>query len=147
MMAKAFLMGNVGTEPEIKEIREGRSFARFRVATEERWMGKDGEWTGRTHWFTVSAFGKTAERCATLKKGTLVWVAGRLQTSKSDDGRVWTEISAEEIRTIRKPREEAGDAQSGSDGHPMPFDRDDMPGYESSGGDSVPGPSGEDIPF
>jgi len=106
-MAKAFLIGNIGIVPEIKTTREGREYARFRVATEKRWLDKEGQWTGRTSWFTVIAFGKIVERCATLQKGMLVCVEGQLQTSKSEDGREWTEVSADQIKLLRKPREDA----------------------------------------
>lgn len=99
---KAIILGNLGKDPEIKYMGDGRPVARFSVATSESWTGKDGEKKEKTEWHRVVAWGKLAEICGEyLKKGRQVYVEGRIETRTWEDRdknqRTTTEINAQEV--------------------------------------------------
>ena len=80
---KVILVGHLGKDPETRFMPSGDAVANFSIATTEKWKDKDGEKQERTEWHRCSAFGKTAEVCGEyLKKGSLVFVEGKLQTRK-----------------------------------------------------------------
>lgn len=82
---KVILIGNLGNDPEVREF-DGRKVANFSVATNERYTKRDGSVSERTQWFRVSFWGKTAETVERyLKKGSQVYVEGRLSTSEYTD--------------------------------------------------------------
>lgn len=99
---KAIIVGNLGSDPELRETRGGGSVANFSIATNERWADKNGQAQERTEWHRIVTFGKTADNCAKyLAKGRQVYVEGRLQTNewKDKDGneRKTTEIVANNV--------------------------------------------------
>ncbi|MEE8410170.1 MAG: single-stranded DNA-binding protein [Myxococcota bacterium] len=100
---KVMLVGNLGHDPEIKQLDSGRSVCNFRIATTERWRKKEnGEVEERTEWHRVAAWGKQAEVVAKyLSKGRKVCVEGRLQTRTFTDRdgveRRTTEIIADRV--------------------------------------------------
>jgi len=83
---KTMLIGNLGADPEVRSFANGGRIANLRVATTERWT-KDGEKQERTEWHTVAVFGDglvgVVERF--LKKGSKVYVEGKLRTRKWQD--------------------------------------------------------------
>jgi single-strand DNA-binding protein len=105
MLNMAQIIGHLGRDPEVRYTPEGTAVAKLAVATNETWKDKDGEKQERTEWHRVVLFDKTAEIAAEyLKKGSLVYLQGRLQTRKwqGDDGqdRYTTEIIAERMRML-----------------------------------------------
>ena len=83
---KALLIGNLGADPEIKYSANGTAIANLRLATAERRKNRDGEWEDITEWHRVVMFGKQAETCKDyLKKGSRIYVEGRIQTRSWDD--------------------------------------------------------------
>ena len=71
----AILTGHLGTEPQERKFDNGGNVTRFRMATNQRYRGPDGEDKDRTDWHTVNAWGRTGEFCAkTLGKGDSVQV-------------------------------------------------------------------------
>jgi single-strand DNA-binding protein len=99
------LIGHLGRDPEVRYSAEGTAIANLAVATNESWKDKAGERQERTEWHRVVLFGKLAEVAeAYLKKGALVYLAGRLQTRKwqGEDGsdRFTTEIVGERLRML-----------------------------------------------
>jgi single-strand DNA-binding protein len=77
---KIMLIGNLGSDPEIRYSPAGKPVASFRVATNRRYK-IEGEVKEETEWFSVVAFGRLAEICSEfLKKGKSVFVEGRMQT-------------------------------------------------------------------
>ena len=85
---KTILVGNLGADPEIKSFSNGGRVANIRVATSETWKDKaTGERKERTEWHTVAIFGDglvgVAERF--LRKGSKVYIEGKLQTRKWQD--------------------------------------------------------------
>lgn len=84
---KVIIIGNLGADPEIRTTNAGHKIASLRVATSERWTGKDGQKQERTEWHSVAivheALAAIAERF--LRKGSKVYLDGQLQTRKWQD--------------------------------------------------------------
>lgn len=84
---KVQLIGNLGFDPEVREIAKGRKVARISVATNDRYKNADGERVTDTQWHTVVAWGRTAEMVERLlRKGTQVALEGKL-VHRSYEGR------------------------------------------------------------
>lgn len=91
---KAIILGNLGDDPEVRYMPNGDAACNFRVATTEKWKDKGGEQKEQTEWHRVSFFGKQAEICGEyLKKGSAVYVEGRIHTRK------WTDKEGQERYT------------------------------------------------
>ena len=129
---KAILVGNLGRDPEIKYLDNGRCVANFSVATSESWT-KDGEKQERTEWHKVVCWGKLAELAGEyLSKGRQVYVEGKIQSRKyTKDGveRTAYEIVAGQLtflggRGEAKPEREQAPA---ADYGPPPEGPDDAP--------------------
>lgn len=84
---KVILVGNLGQDPEVRYMSNGNAVANFNVATSETWKDKQtGENREKTEWHRIVAFGKLAEITGEyIKKGTLVYIEGQLQTRKWQD--------------------------------------------------------------
>ena len=84
---KVTIVGHLGDAPEVKYLPNGNAVANFSVAVTESWKDKNtGQQQDKTEWIRVVVFGKIAEHCgAYLKKGSLVYVSGKLQTRKWQD--------------------------------------------------------------
>jgi single-strand DNA-binding protein len=136
MLNMAQIIGHLGRDPEVRHTAEGTAVANLAVATNETWRDKEGQKQERTEWHRVVLFGKVAEIAAEyLRKGSLVYLQGRLQTRKwqGDDGqdRYTTEIVAEHMKMLGGKGERDGQpagAAAASERTPpaKPFD-DDIP--------------------
>ncbi len=83
---KVILIGNLGKDPEVKVTPSGTPVAKFSLATNERYKDKAGQWQDRTEWHNLVAWQRTAEIIGEyVKKGSKIYVEGRLQTSSWDD--------------------------------------------------------------
>jgi single-strand DNA-binding protein len=115
MLNKVTLIGNLGADPEIRLMPNGGSVANIRLATTRRWKDKQsGERKEATEWHRVIFFNRLAEIAGEyLKKGSQIYVEGRLQTRKwqGQDGQdhYTTEILAEEMQMLG--------SRSGGTGH------------------------------
>lgn len=99
---KVMIIGNVGTDPEMRYTADGNALTSFRVATNFNYTSPDGERHEETEWFSVVAWRKLAEQCSQyLQKGRRVYVEGRLRTRSWDtpDGqrRFRTEVIASRV--------------------------------------------------
>ncbi|HEY5101986.1 MAG TPA: single-stranded DNA-binding protein [Steroidobacteraceae bacterium] len=100
---KVILIGNLGADPETRAMPSGMTVANLRVATSENWRDKQsGEQQERTEWHHVALFGRLGEVAAEyLKKGSQVYIEGRLRTRKWQDkqgnDRYSTEIIGNEM--------------------------------------------------
>jgi single-strand DNA-binding protein len=99
---KVMLIGNVGTDPEMRYTANGNAVTTFRLACSRNFAGPDGERREETEWFTVVTWNKLAETCSQfLQKGRRAYVEGRLQTRSWDgqDGqkRYRTEVIANTV--------------------------------------------------
>jgi single-strand DNA-binding protein len=83
---KVILVGHLGKDPEVKYTPQGTPVAKFSIATNERYKDKQGEWQDRTEWHNITAWQRLAEIAGEyLKKGSQVYVEGRLRTDSWDD--------------------------------------------------------------
>ncbi|HUW27317.1 MAG TPA: single-stranded DNA-binding protein [Sulfuriferula sp.] len=102
---KVILVGNLGKDPEVRYAPSGDAIANVTLATTENWKDKNGEKQEKTEWHRVSFFGKLAEIVGQyLKKGSQVYVEGRIQTRKWTDKegqeRYTTEIVADKMQML-----------------------------------------------
>ena len=103
---KVILIGNLGQDPEVKYMPNGNAVANVTIATSESWKDKNsGEQVDKTEWHRVVAFRRLAEIMGEyLKKGSKVYIEGKLQTRKwQDKNNVdhWTtEIVANEMQML-----------------------------------------------
>jgi len=91
MYQKLVIIGNLGRDPEMRYLPDGRPVTQLSVATNNVYKDANGQQVKETTWFRVSVFGKTAEACAQyLQKGRMVLVEGRLKPDKQTGGpRIW----------------------------------------------------------
>lgn len=142
---KAILIGHLGRDPEIRYSASGSAIANVSLATSESWKDRQsGETQERTEWHRVVFFGKLAEIAGEyLKKGSQIYVEGRLQTRKWQDqqgqDRYTTEIVANEMTMLG--------GRGGAQASPPRDEFDQEPGPESAGTDEAAGDFDDDIPF
>jgi single-strand DNA-binding protein len=149
---KVILIGNLGRDPEVRYMPSGDAVANISIATTETWKDKNGEKQEKTEWHRVAMFGKTAEIAGEyLKKGSQVYIEGRLETRKWTDKegqeRYTTEIRADRMQML-------GSRSGGSERMAPPEDEAPRaaaaPAKKSGGGASKGGgveDLEDDIPF
>jgi single-strand DNA-binding protein len=108
---KVILVGNLGSDPELRHTQSGTPVANFRMATNEFFTNREGQREERTEWHRIVAFGRLAEICGQyLKKGRQVYIEGRLRTRDWEDQngnrRFTTEVTATQMVMLGR----AGDA-------------------------------------
>jgi len=105
------IIGRLGKDPETRSSPQGVARTSFSVAAGRRWRTADGEERDDTQWFNIVAANELGERCAReLRKGTRVYVEGRLQTRSWDDKesgqkRYITEIIPKDVITLDARRD------------------------------------------
>ncbi len=107
MVNRVILIGNLGREPEIRHLEGGSVVAKFPIATNESYKDKSGEWQTITEWHDIVVWRYLAERAERdLKKGSLVYVEGKLTRRKWQDkegnDRYTTEIVANNFRLLER---------------------------------------------
>jgi len=150
---KVILVGNLGRDPEIRYSPSGSAVANVSLATTESWKDRDsGERQEKTEWHRIVFFGRLAEIAGEyLKKGSQIYVEGRLQTRKWQDqtgnDRYTTEIVANNMQML------GGRGGSGSYDEPLDQDRGSGEGAAPAAAQGGSGKSGgyddfdDDIPF
>lgn len=143
---KVILIGNLGSDPEVRYLPSGAAVANFNIATTERWSGKDGQPGERTEWHRIVVFGKQAENCKEyLRKGRQVYIEGRLQTrewqNKEGQKQRTTEVVANLVQFLGGPGGAGRDRPAG--GTPEA----EMPQSPQSEDPSILGGNDDDIPF
>jgi single-strand DNA-binding protein len=149
---KVILVGRLGKDPETRYTGSGQAVCNFSLATDESYKDRNGERQKRTEWHRVVVWAKLAEICQQyLKKGSLIYVEGRIQSRQWDDKatgqkRYATEIIANGMKMLGSKGDSGGSGGQGSAPHAADAE------FNQSGGDegvSAPGPeiSDEDIPF
>jgi len=148
------LLGHLGQDPEIRTTPSGQKVCNFNMATSERYKDRtSGEWKEITDWHRVVAWewvAETAEKY--LKRGSKVFVEGKLKTRKDEkDGATQyiTEIRAENIIFMGDSRGE-GQSQSGSSSYGSKSDSSysqPEPSYEEPQSNSDDGDDDDDVPF
>jgi single-strand DNA-binding protein len=142
---KAILVGRLGRDPETRYTSGGQAVCNFTMATDESYKDRAGERQKRTEWHRIVVWGKQAEIAQKyLKKGSLLYLEGRIQTRQWDDKegqkRTSTEIVANTFRML------GGRGDGAPGGGPTHADADSGPVHSA---DDLPGAevSDEDIPF
>jgi len=159
---KVILIGNLGRDPEVRSFQNGGKVCNLRIATSETWKDKNsGERRERTEWHTVAIFQEGLVRIAEqyLKKGSKVYIEGKLQTRKWQDqsgqDRYSTEVvlqGFDGVMTMLDGREGGGGGGGGGNDDGYPDDRDSGGGRGSSGGGGggrgpAPSDMDDEIPF
>lgn len=134
MINKAILIGNLGSDPEVRYTQSGTAVANFNIATTEKWKGQDGQMQEQTEWHRIVAFARLGEICGEyLSKGSKVYIEGRIQTRKWEDrdgnSRYTTEIVAKEMKML--------DAKGASSGT-TDYSKQEPPIQEPRMGEEVP---------
>lgn len=130
---KVFICGRLGADPDIRYASNGEPVAKLRIATGEKYRGKDGQERESTQWHRVVVFGKQAEFCGNfLKRGGLVLIEGSIEYQEYEkDGqkRTSTEIKAFRVQSMgSKAAASASDPQTDTaqpDSETLP--QDDLP--------------------
>ncbi len=113
---KAQLIGYVGADPEVRTVNDGKTVAKLRIATNERWTDASGEKRERTDWHTVIAWNQPGKFCsAYVRKGHAVYVEGSMQTrawlDREGTKRYTTEIVARSVQLLDRKGEEPAHAE------------------------------------
>jgi single-strand DNA-binding protein len=150
---KVILIGHLGADPESRAMPNGRNVSNLRIATSEGWKDKQtGEQKERTEWHSVVMFDRLGEIASEyLRKGSQVYIEGRLQTRKWQDkegkDRYTTEIVANEMQMLGGRGGAGGSGGQGSgSGASAPRERS-APAMEPAVVGSGPGDFDDDVPF
>ena len=136
MLNKITVIGNVGTDPDMRYTPNGKPVTSFRLATSRKYNAQDGERREETEWFRVVAWNRLAELCNQyVTKGMRVYAEGRLKsdtwTGQDGQTRFTNEINANVVLFLdRAPQGGGGgygDSDSLSPGAPPAPDEDDLP--------------------
>jgi single-strand DNA-binding protein len=140
---KAILIGNIGKDPEVRYTANGVAIATLSLATSESWKDKNtGDMQERTEWHRVVLYSRLGEIAAQyLKKGSKVFIEGRLQTRKWQDkdgqDRYTTEIVADNMQML-----DSKSMSSASEFNPIDRQNTSMPPAEP-----IVGNFDDDVPF
>jgi single-strand DNA-binding protein len=155
---KVILLGNVGKDPEMRSTPGGTLVATFSLATSDRQKDAQGNWQDRTEWHNIVAFNRTAEIIRDyVKKGSKLFVEGRLQTSSWEDKdtkakRYKTEIIVNDLSLLSGREEGSGSGAGGysrgssSSSSAASFDQRPSPGAPDDYAQQAE-ISDDDIPF
>jgi single-strand DNA-binding protein len=140
------IIGNLGKDPEMRYLPDGRPVTTMSVATNRTYTDQSGQQVKEATWFRVSVFGKAAEACAQyLHKGSQVFVEGRLRPDpQTGSPKIWTrqdgsagasfEITATTVKFLGGRGTGGGEAAAGSG--PVPEEYEGVP--DTSGLDDIP---------
>tara|TARA_B100000242_G_C43010700_1_gene469907 strand:- start:540 stop:944 length:405 start_codon:yes stop_codon:yes gene_type:complete len=126
---KVIIVGNLGQDPEARFTPQGTAVTNLSIATNESWKNQEGQIQDRTEWHRVVLYGKMAETASEyMKKGSMVYVEGRLRTKEWEDQnqnkRKTTEIMCDNFTMLGR----RGDNQSNqSNGPESSTEDDDLP--------------------
>ena len=146
---KVTILGNLGRDPEVRTFSNGNKVCNLRIATSETWKDRDGNRQERTEWHSVAIFSEGLVRVAEqyLRKGSKVYIEGKLQTRKWQDQSGQDRYSTEVVLqgfdaslVMLDGRSEGGGQSGGYDqGHPNAG----AGGYQAPPQDDF----GDDVPF
>lgn len=143
---KVILIGNLGADPEVRYMTNGEAVANLSVATSEGWKDKEtGENKERTEWHRVVFYRRLAEIAGEyLKKGSKVYVEGKIRTRKWQDqngqDRYTTEIYGDELQMLDRAGADAGSGftQQNTRSASQPATADMNPGSSKMFDDDIP---------
>ncbi|MEO1538502.1 MAG: single-stranded DNA-binding protein [Pseudomonadota bacterium] len=142
---KVILIGNLGADPEVRNFQNGGKVCNLRIATSETWKDKDtGERKEKTEWHQVAIFGEGLVRIAEqyLRKGSKVYIEGKLQTRKWQDQSGQDRYSTEVVMQGPHAKLDMLDGKSDGQGGGQ-----SSSGYGSGGSPNSGGDMDDEIPF
>jgi single-strand DNA-binding protein len=147
---KVILVGRLGKDPEVKKMTNGESVTNATLATSENWKDKSGEKQEKTEWHNLVFYRRLAEIAGEyLKKGSQIYVEGKLQTRKWQDkegkDRYTTEIVVNEMTMLGNKVIGQSEQQPSKSG--KKDDDFDIPFGDSVGGKSSSAFDDKDYPF
>jgi single-strand DNA-binding protein len=153
---KVILVGNLGKDPETRYMPNGKAVTNFSIATSESWKDKQtGEQREQTEWHNIVMYDRLAEIAAEyLKKGSQVYIEGKLRTRKWQDkegrDRYTTEINCNEMQMLGS--RQGGGGGGGMGGGGGDYSRGEAPSKSAPAGAGSRAPADEspfddDIPF
>lgn len=118
---KVILVGNLGADPETRTIESGAKVANFSIATSERYKDKNGNQVDKTEWHNIVMWRGLADIAEKyLKKGSQVFIEGKLRTRSWDDQngnkRYTTEVLADNMTLLGRPEGGGGGGQASAPG-------------------------------
>lgn len=156
MLNKVMLIGNLGDDPYVRHISDGLAVTNISLATSRRWKDKQsGEPKEHTEWHRVIFFNRLAEIAGKyLRKGSKVYVDGRIQTRKWQDqngqDRYSTEIVAEQMQMLNSSNGDNGDKRAQKQADAYQQSAPVYPGQPSNNAPPMadyPDDFDDDIPF
>ncbi|MFQ3248443.1 MAG: single-strand DNA-binding protein [Glaciecola sp.] len=143
---KVILVGNLGNDPEVRYMPNGNAVANLSIATSESWKDQQGQLQEKTEWHKVTMYRRLAEVAGEyLKKGSQIYLEGKLQTRKWQDqqgnDRYTTEVIADQMQMLGGRNEGAGGGQNsgGGQGGYQQRPADNQGGHSNQGGQSNQG--------
>ena len=137
MINKVTLVGHLGKEVEVRTLDNGAKVANFTMATSESYKDKAGEWQSNTEWHNVVAWRYAADAAErSLKKGSLVYIEGKVTTRKWQDKDGNDRYSTDIVAQVLKPLDKKEDSSSDYSkpvyreeplGEPKKLEDDDLP--------------------
>ena len=135
---KAVILGNVGNDPELRYMSNGKAVANFTVATSEQWKDQQGQKQERTEWHRMVAYDKLAEIIGQyVKKGSKLYLEGKLQTREWTDQqgqkKYTTEIIVSEMQMLDgKPQQGSQQPQGQQQQQPQRQQAPQNNGYQQA---------------
>ncbi len=138
---KVMLIGNLGNDPEIRYAQSGNAIANLSIATTEGRKNQNGDWEDHTEWHRVVFFGKLAETCKDyLRKGSKIFVEGRIQTRSWEDKDGKKNYSTEVVGNSMLMLDSKGSGSSGGPSGGSPRQNAPQPPSDAPQGE-------DDLPF
>ena len=143
---KVILVGNLGKDPEVRHLEGGAVVAKFPLATSETYKTKDGQRVDQTEWHNIVMWRGLAESAEKyLRKGSLVFIEGKIRTRSWDDKdgnkRYATEIVADTMTMLGSNKRNDEGTQNTNTSENRPASQDETSSMDISGN------SGDDLPF
>ena len=143
---KAILIGRLGRDPEVRYMPNGEAVCNFSIATSETWKDQHGQKQERTEWHAITLYRRLAEVAGQyLKKGSLVYIEGRIQSRKYTDKngieRTAYEIIGSEMKMLGGNAE--GSSESANTAEPPAPPRRQAPAAPAQPVDNID----DDVPF
>ena len=129
---KVILLGNLGKDPEVRRLDDGRGVANFSLATSETYKNKSGEKETNTEWHNIVLWSPLADIAENyLKKGSQVYIEGKISNRSYEDKdgvkKYISEVVGREITLLGRPPEQQENAQNNPSENTNNSDEDDLP--------------------
>ena len=129
---KVILLGNLGKDPEVRRLDDGRGVANFSLATSETYKNKSGEKVTNTEWHNIVLWSPLADIAENyLKKGSQVYIEGKIANRSYEDKdgvkKYVSEVVGREITLLGRPPEQQENSQISSIENKKKSEEDDLP--------------------